>query len=213
MAESSDPRFGGHRWTADSDTWDRSEIDGSLNAIYTQAAMYATGTRAARPVPGKVGRLYRATDTGALFWDDGTNWQDAEGRAVTATWTPQAWSGASAASAWTNSGGFTAGSYVLDARGWLDGNGMVDLGDNGPTFATAGAPAYVSAPVAPIGIQSGQDLGGWVWADASGNPVLSGRLAWNGSVNKVALVSPNGYAQIATSYRYRLSYSLSYRVA
>ena len=41
---------------------------------------HKSGTFAARPAAGSAGRLYRATDTGAIFWDDVTAWRHLSGR-------------------------------------------------------------------------------------------------------------------------------------
>src|SRR3954465_5281572 len=38
------------------------------------AAVFATGTNAARPAAGTVGRFYFATDTGQLYFDTGAAW-------------------------------------------------------------------------------------------------------------------------------------------
>lgn len=40
------------------------------------AATLSTGTLGSRPAAGSAGRLYRATDTGHVFFDDGTAWID-----------------------------------------------------------------------------------------------------------------------------------------
>jgi hypothetical protein len=41
--------------------------------------VFAQGTLAARPAPGTTGRLYWATDTKAIYYDDGTAWQAGAG--------------------------------------------------------------------------------------------------------------------------------------
>jgi microcystin-dependent protein len=42
--------------------------------ILDEAAMYAQGTLAARPAVGTPGQIYRATDVGITYLDDGTTW-------------------------------------------------------------------------------------------------------------------------------------------
>lgn len=60
-----------------------SDIDAGFDALATDLdgliVSYSQGTLAARPTstggsPGKQGRLYRATDVGILFYDNGTGW-------------------------------------------------------------------------------------------------------------------------------------------
>lgn len=80
MAESNTTRLGLHRWSADTDTVDRTEFDNTMAALEANVPMYVEGTRAARPAAGKGGRFYKVKgDTtgifnGMLFYDDGTSW-------------------------------------------------------------------------------------------------------------------------------------------
>jgi hypothetical protein len=45
-------------------------------------SVYAQGTQAARPAAGVAGRFYWATDTRALYYDDGTAWRSGAGNAA-----------------------------------------------------------------------------------------------------------------------------------
>lgn len=61
---------------------DPADVPADIEELATsldQAVVYGQGTFAARPVstvgsPGIPGRLYRASDTGLIFWDTGTAW-------------------------------------------------------------------------------------------------------------------------------------------
>jgi hypothetical protein len=52
------------------------------------ATVYAQGTLAARPAAGVVGRLYWATDTRTLFYDDASAWRPVSGATAAATALP-----------------------------------------------------------------------------------------------------------------------------
>ena len=58
------------------DSW--AVLTGQLDSIMV---VQSSGPLSSRPVstigtPGKVGRFYRATDTGQLFYDTGTGWEE-----------------------------------------------------------------------------------------------------------------------------------------
>lgn len=63
-----------------SDVFPRSH--GSLSGLsdtdhHTQYALVTSGAAAARPTgPYRAGRMYYATDTGVLSWDQGAGWVD-----------------------------------------------------------------------------------------------------------------------------------------
>lgn len=63
-----------------------SELDSNWNALtaYINAREVTLGTFAARPAAGVSGRLYFATDTGALFEDNGLVWTTIAGTGVPA---------------------------------------------------------------------------------------------------------------------------------
>lgn len=75
MAESVTPRFGFAKQSAGTDAWPgRVGFMAILDKIEGNAAMFASGTFAARPAAGKEGRIYRATDTGVVYYDTGAAW-------------------------------------------------------------------------------------------------------------------------------------------
>lgn len=80
MAVSKTPRFGLTRWSAGTDPFSRAQMDESMAAIEANAAMFTSGTLAARPAFGKAGRFYEVTDAAAgaptLFYDTGTAWKE-----------------------------------------------------------------------------------------------------------------------------------------
>jgi hypothetical protein len=122
MAESTTPRFGLHRWSAGTDSPSRAEFDSSFANIEARGAIYAQGTRAARPAPGVPGRTYTVVgdpdpvQNGLQFYDDGTAWSattdnssDGTFRASTAAATPLTVQGAAGQTAnlqsWRNDAG------------------------------------------------------------------------------------------------------------
>lgn len=77
MAAVVDPRMGLTTWTADSDQWPgRAGWNAELTTIFTKTTLFGTGTAAARPSTLLGGRIYWATDTKRLFYDDGTQWTE-----------------------------------------------------------------------------------------------------------------------------------------
>jgi microcystin-dependent protein len=80
MAESDTTRLVVHRWSADTDSFSRAELDTSLANIEARAAVFLEGTRAARPAAGITGRFYtvKGDATAALngnqYYDNGTVW-------------------------------------------------------------------------------------------------------------------------------------------
>jgi hypothetical protein len=80
MAETTSPRFGFNRWSADADTVSRAEVDGNFGQTEAKGMVFAEGTRAARPASGVKGRIYTvigdpsAALNGLQYYDDGTQW-------------------------------------------------------------------------------------------------------------------------------------------
>lgn len=74
MAETTSPRFGLNLWGAESDTVSRSEFNNNFKNLEDNAAIDRSGTLANRPVYGKIGTYYYATDLRVLFRDTGTAW-------------------------------------------------------------------------------------------------------------------------------------------
>lgn len=75
MAKTITTRFGLTRWSASTDAPLRTDFDTSFGQIESIGAIDRSGTLAARPAAGIVGTLYTATDTGAMYRDDGTQWR------------------------------------------------------------------------------------------------------------------------------------------
>lgn len=77
MAESTTTRVAVHRWTADSDTPNRSDFDDSFANIESKVAIYAEGAIGSRPAAGVHGKFWASTsgsDSGTLYYDNGTAW-------------------------------------------------------------------------------------------------------------------------------------------
>lgn len=74
MAESITPRFGLNLWSAESDTVSRSEFQTNFQNLENLGAIDRQGTLANRPVTGKSGTYYYATDQKVLYRDTGTEW-------------------------------------------------------------------------------------------------------------------------------------------
>lgn len=80
MAETTTTRFGLNRWSADTDTVSRPEIDGAFGAIEALGMIYRQGALSARPAPGKAGTIWtnvgdpNAAINGWQYYDDGTAW-------------------------------------------------------------------------------------------------------------------------------------------
>lgn len=77
MAESLTTRFGLKRWTADTDTPERADFDAAHNALATNAAGWLPDdTLANRPAAAAANArfLYRATDTGLVYYSTGSAW-------------------------------------------------------------------------------------------------------------------------------------------
>jgi hypothetical protein len=76
MAITTTPRLGVYRWSAGGDSFLRTQMDESHEAIESKVAIYLQGTAADRPSAGTVGRYYYATDTTAFSYDDGIAWRN-----------------------------------------------------------------------------------------------------------------------------------------
>lgn len=63
------------------------DVNGDLQAavdVLDDAALADQGLLSARPAAGLMGRLYRATDNGKVYWDTGTVWADCSAATATA---------------------------------------------------------------------------------------------------------------------------------
>lgn len=85
MTISATPRMGLTQWSAETDSPSRSQFETSFGLIDSLAAIFGQGTDAAKPTPGTQGRLYRATDSAILYYDDGSNLDRINGALPTAT--------------------------------------------------------------------------------------------------------------------------------
>lgn len=75
MAVSKTARLGLTRWTEDTDPWNRDDFDDDNAALEAVVALYGHGTLTGRPAAGIRGRYYYATDTPAVYYDDGATWR------------------------------------------------------------------------------------------------------------------------------------------
>ncbi len=75
MAVTSTTRFGITRWSDGDDSFTRVQMDGSHASIEELGVIYDEGLESELPVPGLNGRLYYATDTETLSYDNGAEWQ------------------------------------------------------------------------------------------------------------------------------------------
>lgn len=69
-------RLGLHRWSADTDPWDRADFDADNAALEAKVIIGSQGAEAGKPVAGVERRLYLATDTERLFLDDADEWHE-----------------------------------------------------------------------------------------------------------------------------------------
>lgn len=74
MVETRTSRFTLPQWSEDTDFSQRADFNEAFLRLEQRAAMYVQGLRSARPAAGTVGRYYVATDSKAIYYDDGTNW-------------------------------------------------------------------------------------------------------------------------------------------
>jgi hypothetical protein len=75
VSETQTPRFNLSQWSADSDAAvTRADLDDDNLQVETLATIGSHGLIADRPAPGVRERLYYATDTGQVSWDDGAAW-------------------------------------------------------------------------------------------------------------------------------------------
>lgn len=70
-------RLGLPQWSDGADPFSRAQMNDALSKLETLAAVDLQGTRAARPAAGIRGRYYFATDSGLLYRDNGTGWDNA----------------------------------------------------------------------------------------------------------------------------------------
>ncbi len=77
MADSTDARFGDPIWGGEGSTWPGvTGWNALLAAIYSKAAIGIQGVSGSRPAAGINARVYWATDTNRLYWDNGTTWTE-----------------------------------------------------------------------------------------------------------------------------------------
>lgn len=74
MAVTTTTRTGITRWSSGSDAFNRNQMDASHAALETNAAIYSQDVIGSRPVAGKVGRFFWATDETKLYYDNGVSW-------------------------------------------------------------------------------------------------------------------------------------------
>lgn len=82
MAESTTTRLALPRWSADSDTPNRSEFDAAFASLEAKAAGWLTGTLAARPAAAAANDSFvyevsgdgTSSNNGRLFWSTGGDW-------------------------------------------------------------------------------------------------------------------------------------------
>lgn len=74
MAVTTSTRLGLTRWSAGTDPFGRTQLDGDHQKLDDLVAIDKTGTAAARPAFGIRGQYYYATDTSVLYRDTGTAW-------------------------------------------------------------------------------------------------------------------------------------------
>jgi hypothetical protein len=74
MAITTTTRMGVTRWSDGGDAFTRSQMDASHEAIEQRTMIYLQGNFSARPSAGTLGRMYYASDTQEMYYDDGTRW-------------------------------------------------------------------------------------------------------------------------------------------
>lgn len=76
MTVSLTTRLGLYRWSSTGDLWSREQWDANFAAIEKLAAIGVQGLESVKPAPGAARRFYLSEDTGRLWYDDGTAWQE-----------------------------------------------------------------------------------------------------------------------------------------
>jgi hypothetical protein len=87
MTVSLTTRLGLHRWSVDTDPWDREHFDADNATLEDLAVIGTQGTNAARPAAGVQRRLYLATDAERVYLDDGDEWYELAVLSTVNTWT------------------------------------------------------------------------------------------------------------------------------
>lgn len=87
MTVSLTTRLGLHRWSVDTDPWDREHFDADNAALEALAIIGTQGTNAERPTAGVQRRLYLATDAERVYLDDGDEWLELPVLSTANTWT------------------------------------------------------------------------------------------------------------------------------
>lgn len=90
MAESNSPRLGIRRWSADTDTPSRTEIDGSFGQLELLTAIDKQDTFANRPAPAVRGTYFWDTTNSILWRDTGSAWLSVGSRAQDALFSASA---------------------------------------------------------------------------------------------------------------------------
>lgn len=85
MVTSLSSRLGLTRWSAGTDPLRRAQLDADNAKLNTVAVMFGQDLFSARPAAAIAGRFYYATDTGVLYYDNGTAWDGIADLADTAT--------------------------------------------------------------------------------------------------------------------------------
>jgi len=93
-------------------------IDGDVSAS-TIKHRHKSGTFAALPAAGKAGRLYRATDTEQVFWDDGSDWLQVGG-----VWPHDSFDRANSSSLGTSNSGHA---WTEEAGDWAINSNVLKL--------------------------------------------------------------------------------------
>lgn len=76
MAATQTTRLQIYRWSAGSDAYNRAQMDASHAALETRVGVFLSGTLGARPAAGASNDrgFYLATDTGVLYYSNGSSW-------------------------------------------------------------------------------------------------------------------------------------------
>lgn len=157
MVETRTSRLTLVQWSSGSDSPSRTDFGDSFLSLETNAAQYVQGLRVDRPAPGVPGRTFTATDTKAIYYDDGIAWsvvgaliEDAKATSTTAGSVP------------LTVQGFPG--QTADLTQWKDSAGdlLTAIGKSGDirSPSIAARHSFGSSPIADTGVHVQAPAGG-----------------------------------------------------